>query len=160
MQECLAENPGEVFMIISRRLVYVLSVLVLALSCSPDESDDQIPFVPFPDIVINLGLPEYFPLQSAGNSKILNEGGVKGIILYHNTNGNYYAFERNCSYHPNDACSTVGIDATGFRLTDSCCGSYFDFEGNPISGPAWRPLRRYVTTLVASQLTITDEIVE
>jgi hypothetical protein len=147
-------------MTINRKLYFVISMLSLTLSCSPDESDDQIPYVPFPDVVINLGLPEYFTLQSAGNAKIINEGGVKGIILYHNQNGSYYAFERNCSFHPNDACSTVGIDATGLRLTDSCCGSYFDFEGNPVSGPAWRPLRKYITSLVGSQLTITDEIAQ
>ena len=149
-------------MITIRSILSSLStILILLLSgCKPDDSDDSIPFVPFPDIVINLTLPEYFQLQSSGGHKLINEGGVKGIILYHHPSGDYYAFERNCSYHPNDACSTVGVDVTGVRLTDSCCGSFFDFEGNPIGGPAWRPLRRYVTIKQVSEVVITDEIVD
>jgi hypothetical protein len=139
--------------------VLLLCVLLGIISCKPDYSDDEIPYVPFADIVVNLSLPENFSLQSVGNYKLLNEGGVKGIILYHYSSGTYYAFERNCSYHPNDACSTVDVDITGLRMTDSCCGSMFDFEGKPISGPAWRPLRRYVTYSSAGQVTITDEIV-
>ena len=144
---------------------YILSALLLLFAvmfpaCKPDDSDDSIPFVPFPDIVVNLSLPEYFQLQSTGTYKVINEGGVKGIILYHHASGEFYAFERNCSYHPNDACSTVGVDVTGVRMTDSCCGSFFDFDGNPIGGPAWRPLRRYVTIVQASEVIITDEIAE
>jgi hypothetical protein len=135
-------------------------ILLLAASCSSEDSDDEIPYIPFPDIVINLGLPEYFALQSTGSYKTINEGGIKGIILYHHPSGTFYAFERNCSYHPNDACSTVGVDVSGLRMTDSCCGSFFDFEGNPVAGPAWRPLRRYVTSQVANEVTITDEIVQ
>jgi hypothetical protein len=137
----------------------LLLTVVVATGCKPDDSDDSIPFVPFPDIYVNLTLPENFQLQTSGGYKIINEGGVKGIILY-NSSGNFYAFERNCSYHPNDACSTVGIDVTGLRMTDSCCGSFFDFEGQPVGGPAWRPLRRYVTIFQASEVVITDDIVE
>jgi hypothetical protein len=148
-------------MIIQRTFNSILSfIFLLTISCSSEESDDAIPYIPFPDIVVNLGLPEYFSLQSIGNYKTINEGGVKGIILYHHASGTFYAFERNCSFHPNDACSTVGVDVSGLRMTDTCCGSYFDFEGNPVAGPAWRPLRRYVTTQVANEVTITDEIVE
>jgi hypothetical protein len=141
----------------SVRVIFCVWLIALA-ACKQDDSDDSIPYVPFPNIVINLSLPEYFTLQSVGNYKVINDGGVKGIILYHHSSGEYYAFERNCSYHPNEACSTVGVDATGLRMNDTCCGSVFDFEGNPVGGPAWRPLRRYATQLTGSQLTITDQI--
>jgi hypothetical protein len=156
------ENQERDFMIINKNILAVLILIVLAgfISCKPDESDDEIPYVPFADININLGLPEFFPLQASGGYKLINEGGVKGIILYHHPGGEYYAFERNCSYHPNDACSTVDVDFTGVRMTDSCCGSSFNFDGNPVNGPAWRPLRRYVTIHSANQVTITSDIVE
>jgi hypothetical protein len=137
----------------------LMSVLfILAASCKPDETDDDIPYIPFPDIVINLSLPEYAGLQSLGTYKSIN-GGVKGIIIYHNADGNFLAFERNCSYHPNDACSTVEVEITGLRMIDTCCGSIFNFEGNPIDGPAWRPLRQYYTERSASELTITDDVI-
>jgi hypothetical protein len=138
---------------------FLFAVMLTIASCKPDYSDDEIPYVPFADIVINLNLPENYALQSAGGFKLVNDGGVKGIILYHYSGETYYAFERNCSYHPNDACSTVDVDVSGLRLVDSCCGSIFDFEGKPVNGPAWRPLRRYVTHASIGQVTITDEIV-
>jgi hypothetical protein len=130
------------------------------LGCTPDDSDDEIPFVPFGDIQVNLSLPQYLLLNSAGTAAYLNDGGVKGIILHHHATGEFYAFERNCSYHPADACSTVGIAPAGVYLTDTCCGSNFNFDGDPIGGPAWRPLRRYATFLNGGMLIVTDEIVE
>jgi hypothetical protein len=122
--------------------------------------DDQIPYVPFADITVNLSLPENFSLQYVGSYKLHDEGGVKGLIIYHKSPEVYYAFERNCSYSPNDACATVEVEPSGLRMVDNCCGSVFDFEGRPISGPAWRPLRRYVVSKNGSFLTISDEIEE
>jgi hypothetical protein len=136
------------------------SMIAFLMACAPDQSEDAIPYVPFADVNINLSLPQYFSLQSAGNYLLISEGGVKGLILFHHSNGQFYAFDRNCSFQPLDACSTVGVDITGLRLEDSCCGSVFDFEGNPIDGPARRPLRRYVTHVAGTQLVVTDEIIE
>jgi hypothetical protein len=133
----------------------IMSALAFT-GCKPD-ADDQMPYLPFEDIVINLSLPEYFILQSSGTYKYIN-GGVKGIILYRKSADVFYAFERNCSFSPNDACSTVEVEITGLQISDPCCGSGFNFEGNPINGPARRPLRKYFTSLSGSTLTITDEV--
>src|SRR5688572_12608674 len=98
-------------MITTSRIVFItLAFLILATlsGCSPENSDDDIPFVPFADVMVNLGLPENFSLQYAGSHKIVN-GGVKGIILYHHSNGNFYAFERNCSFTPLEVCATVEV---------------------------------------------------
>ena len=147
-------------MIIRKKLAawVLLGMIVAAVNCTPDDRDDEIAFVPFADIVINLSLPEYFVLQSTGGYKLISEGGVRGLILYHTASGGYVTFERNCSYHPADACATVEVDVTQVRLVDPCCGSYFGFDGNPISGPAWRPLRQYVTLHQGNEVIITDEI--
>jgi hypothetical protein len=129
-------------------------------SCSPDLSDDPIPFVPFSAITINLTLPQYIALKSDRGSLTI-EGGVRGIILYRENATTYRAFEKNCSYQPNNACGTVEIHASTLFMSDPCCNSTFEFEtGNPTAGPAWRPLRQYETLLTGSSLTITDTIVE
>jgi hypothetical protein len=85
-------------MIIRKSKIYLLILLLLA--CTPDMYDDPIPLVPFVDIVINLNLPEYINLRTDGGSKELSTGGVRGIIVYRVNASTYFAYERNCSYHP------------------------------------------------------------
>lgn len=140
-------------------LAYSLMLLALA-SCEPDLTDDPIPWQPFDVIQINLNLPQYVNLITDGGHVTI-DGGVRGIIVYHESGSTYHAFEANCSYQPNSACATVGVDATQLYLTCACCSSTFDFAtGYPIGGPAWRPLRQYENTLNGSTLTITDQVVE
>lgn len=123
-------------------------------------SDDQIPYQPFPDIVFNLNLPDNFALKSKGSVKLVN-GGVRGIIIYCPEAGVYKAYERNCSFHPNDACATVNVDNSTLFMTDPCCGSTFEFAtGNPTGGAAWRPLQQYRATYNGIDLIVTDEIIQ
>lgn len=135
-------------------------ILLSLVACSRDLSDDPIPIIPFADVVINLGLPEYFSLQTDGGFKELNTGGVRGIIIYRVNSSTYFAYERNCSYRPNEACATVNVHSSGLFMTDPCCNSSFNFsDGNPSGGPAWRQLQRYRTQLSGSTLTISDEVI-
>ncbi len=145
-------------MIIRKSKIYLFFILLLA--CTRDMYDDPIPLVPFVDIVINLNLPEYINLRTDGGSKELSTGGVRGIIVYRLNASTYFAYERNCSYHPNEACATVDIDSSRLFMIDPCCKSNFNFEeGIPTGGPAWRPLQRYRTQLAGTTLTISDEII-
>jgi nitrite reductase/ring-hydroxylating ferredoxin subunit len=138
----------------------VVILFVLLASCSPDLSDDSIPPSHFPDIVINLSLPSNIGLASKGGYKLINDGGVRGIIVYCEEIGIYHAYERNCSYTPNEACATVDIDASKLFMLDPCCGSSFDITtGKPIGGVAWRPLRKYQAVANGSELIITEDIV-
>lgn len=131
----------------------------LLTACTRDLSDDPIPIITFADVVINLNLPEYASLRTDGGYKELNAGGVRGIILYRVNSSTYRAFERNCSFRPNEACATVNVHNSGLYMVDPCCNSNFSFEnGLPTGGPAWRPLNKYRTQLNGSTLTITDEV--
>lgn len=138
----------------------LLIIIIIAMSCSPDLSDDSIPLAHFPDIVINLSLPSNIVLASKGGYKLINEGGVRGIIVYCQDVGVYHAYERNCSYKPNEACATVNVDPSNLFMIDPCCGSSFHFTtGEPIDGVAWRPLRKYQATANGSELIITETII-
>jgi nitrite reductase/ring-hydroxylating ferredoxin subunit len=142
-----------------RILIYMVMAGIMA-GCEPDLSDDPIPWQPFDVININLNLPEYIDLKFDGRSKAVN-GGVRGVIIYRKDASTYLAYERNCSYQPNSACATVDIDISTLFMLCSCCSSTFDLAtGLPTSGPAWRPLRQYETSLNGTMLTITDQIVE
>ena len=134
--------------------------ILLLMGCQPDLSDDPIPFIAFNEIVINLSFPEFARLRNDGGYAEIGSGGIRGIIIYRVSSTSYNAFERNCSYHPNDACATVNIHSSGLYMNDPCCGSTFNFsDGNPSGGVAWRPLRRYRTQVNNFTLSITDEII-
>lgn len=136
-----------------------LLVCGLLLGCSRDLSDDPIPIVPFADLVINLSFPEYLSLAVDGGYKAIGSIGVRGVIVYRKSATTYLAYERNCSYRPNEAGSTVDINVTKLFMTDASCGSNFSFsDGTPTSGVAWRPLRQYRTELSGTSLTITSDI--
>ena len=152
-----ARKPERDFMII-RKVKFCFLFLIL-IGCKNDLSDDPIPFSPFNDIVIDLSFPEFVSLNSSGGYKELNNKGIRGIIIYRLDAKTCLAYERNCSYHPNDACATVNVHSSGLYLTDPCCGSTFNFsDGNPSGGIAWRPLRQYRTQLKGTILTVTSEI--
>jgi len=138
-------------------LLLVFSCLFFLTSCKPDLTDDAIPQVFFPDIILNLTLPTQNSLKIDGGTLSI-DGGVRGIIIYRKNSSTYLAYERNCSFHPNDACATVEVHSTNLFMTDTCCKSTFGFDdGTPTGGPAWRSLRRYKTSLDGSDLTITSE---
>lgn len=163
----MGENQAEDFMgiskhnerdcMIARRAGFLLLVLVCA--CNRDLSDDPIPEGFFPDITINLNLPAYIQLKNDGGFVNI-DGGVRGIILHRKNSITYLAYERNCSFHPNDACATVEVHSSNLFMIDTCCGSSFSLDdGVPTGGPAWRPLRKYRTYLNGTELVITSESV-
>lgn len=152
------EKRGRVSMTIQKSKFFL--ILLSLVGCTRDLSDDPIPMIPFVDVVINLNLPEYLSLRTDGGNKELSTGGVRGLIIYRVSASSYIAYERNCSYHPNEACATVNVHSSGFFMIDPCCSSNFSFtDGTPTGGPAWRPLQQYRTQLNGTTLTISDEII-
>ncbi len=164
MPDITAERMGKVFTNILRNKIRLLTFiahgcLLQLTGCTPDMYDDPIPYQPFQEIVVNLTLPSYNTLQTTGSQAI--NGGIRGIIVYKASATSYIAYERNCSYRPNEACATVNIDNTTLFMVDPCCGSTFEFTtGIPRGGVAWRPLRKYQTFLNGSILTISDQVIE
>ena len=158
MPVIMEESPVRDSMITIKRFLLVLTLLIFFTNCEETVGDIPIPFIDFQDIEINLDLPAYKDLNIDGRSIYINTGGVRGIILYRESATSYVAFERNCSYDPNGASSTVEIHSSGFHMTDPSCGSIFQFPaGMPSSGLARSPLRIYKSTLSGRNLTITDE---
>lgn len=144
------------------RISKVLLLSFFLFSCDPNLVDDPIPLVNFDEIVINLSFPAFIGLNREGGYKDISDlgGGVRGIILYRISSTAFVAYEKNCSYTPNEACATVEAHSSGLFMIDPCCTSTFNFsDGLPTGGPAWRPLRQYRTQLTGNVLTITDEII-
>jgi len=164
--ETWEEKPEKDFMITAknyngtfRKAITLAVSFIWLFSCSTGPTDDPIPMTIFADLTINLTAPEYNTLLLDGGTKAISSIGVRGVIIYRKNSTSYFAYERNCSYHPNDACATVNVHVSNLYLTDPCCNSNFSLaDGSPTGGVAWRPLRRYITELVGNNLTITDNI--
>ncbi len=137
--------------------VVIASTLVFVLAqCGRGDNPNQndVPQVPV-NITVNMNLPQYLILQSQGGWAYLN-GGVKGIVLYHHYDDNFYALERNCPYQPFDSCATVTVENNNVFLrcgkykSDNdttwipCCNSQYSLEaGFLLSGPSQFPLTNY-----------------
>lgn len=137
-----------------------LCVLLTFVACEPQLIDDPIPLVAFNDVVISLGLPEYIKLRVDGGWYEIPRAGIRGIIVYRVNSTTFRAYEKNCSFHPNEAGATVNVDVSNLFLRDASCGSQFNFEnGQPSGGPAWRPLRQYAVEFQTNTVTITDDVI-
>jgi nitrite reductase/ring-hydroxylating ferredoxin subunit len=137
-----------------------LMFLMLLGSCEPQMTDDSIPWLPFPEVVLDLSFPVNQSLRVDGGLLEIDNAGVRGIIVYRVSGNTFRAYERNCSFQPNEAGATVNIHSSNLYLIDHSCGSSFSLaDGIPSGGPAWRPLRQYRTVFANNTVTITDESV-
>ncbi len=127
------------------RTTLIFSIIILISGCKSTRD-------PLPNVYVNLSLdlnkPEFYELNTPGNY-IYITGGLAGIIVYHDLDGSFKAFDRACPYdfNINDARVYVTDISLG-RVSDTIhCGSIFSItnEGAVIKGPARYPLRQYKT---------------
>ena len=122
---------------------YLTLVILIILIKSCDKDNNIIPNV---KVDFRIQASE---LSGVGSAIYTQENyGVRGIIIYHKNTNEYVAFERACSYRPNDNCAVVHLNSevNPSFLTDSCCNSSFLLEdGTSFSGPALLPLKQYST---------------
>lgn len=140
-----------------KRRVVAAACLSLLAACGSDSNnvEPQIPYVAFSEVLF-LSDQQNSNLRF-DNGAVYHKGGLRGLIVVRRNASTYVAFDRNCSYRVNDTtCSRVSIDPSRLFLKDACCGSQFDLQGRPQSGPATRPLRQYTTTLSGNTLSITN----
>lgn len=144
---------------------YILTsifLFVVLFACRKGSiNNDPIQNVPV-NITINMALPSYNHLLNPG-SFVYEPGGVKGVVVVHHTDDAYYAFDRNCSFQPNNACSKIEVDSSVliFRCgetTDSgfvkCCNSRFFMDGQVLDGSASFGLKHYQVIKTGNLLNI------
>lgn len=141
---------------IIRVSIFVVAILWLLVSCKNDEesNSETIPNVAV-NIQINLNNQDFLPLK-LDNGFVNVTGGVKGIIVFHQSGQTYKSFERCCPYKPSVECERVSVDSSGFFIKCDCCASQFDFLGNVTNGPAVRPLKQYSTSISGYYLYINN----
>lgn len=140
-----------------------LGSLSLVLQCCQKSTDTTDFFNPVQfKTQLNLNLPQYIGLMAPQGYIYIPEGN-KGTVVFHLPQGGFAAYDRTCSYNPNDACAQIIVDSnysglrcgnynTGGHGFKACCQSVFDLNtGTAIQKPASRPLKSYYTSYDEAQ---------
>ena len=128
-------------------------VSILFLSCGKDS--DPIPNVSV-DFEAPLTDPRLLPLEANGGAVLIAGYGICGLIIYHEIDGSYAAYDRCSSYKPENRCA-VTLDADGFTATDPCSGSKFSLiDGTPVKGPATEALKAYSVSVINYEIFVSN----
>jgi len=135
----------------NKLVIFPVIALLIVLSCNKNTANsDPIADVPV-NLTINMALPSYTHLLDPGTF-VFENGGIKGVVVVHHTDDQFYAFDRSCSFQPNNACSKIEVDSTVlvFRCGETkaagfekCCDSRFFMNGQVLDGPANFGLKHY-----------------
>ena len=130
----------------------LIPIILFINSCS--DNRDLIPYVPVNRFVY-LNDPLYINLNTIGSSVYINGEGYNGIILYRESQTQFRAYERTCTYEPQSSCA-VEIDSSGIIAVCPCCDSefYLVIEGQVKKGPAEISLLQYSTTFDGEKIYI------
>tara|TARA_B100000780_G_scaffold278521_1_gene252305 strand:- start:3497 stop:3913 length:417 start_codon:yes stop_codon:yes gene_type:complete len=135
-----------------KRILFLISLLLLIYSCDKDKYQ-------FPDAQVNTFLypnnVEFNGLNFPGGSAYIN-GGVNGILIFHDLFDNYIAYDRACTNEPLNNCEQIYINTEELNtLACHCCDSeYFIYDGAVMQGPANYSLHRYNTSFDGVKLSI------
>lgn len=154
MQVIGEENPERDFMNI-KKSIYTFFLIVAFASCNNDGDDSQnlIDNLGVVDLTIDLSDPDNQVLMRNKGFKYF-DGGRRGILVINRNFNEYVAFERNCTFQPNNECASVSMHPSLEFLLDSCCSSRFNLNGQAIEPPATDPLIQYSTFQVGNELRI------
>ena len=144
----------------NRIIVYICLLTCFAsFSCTDETPVTTIPYA-YVNQDLNINQIKYQDLRRQGGYIYLEQGdnsGYRGIVVYHEGNGVYRAFERACTYDPRATCDPIVMDDSGLFMIHTCCNSSFNFNGNPMSGPATLDLLQYQTYLDGIYLKIINK---
>lgn len=138
-----------------------LALITLSACQKNNVNTDPIADVPV-NITINMALPLYSHLLNEGTF-VYENGGVKGVVIVHYQNDEFYAFDRACSFQPSASCAKIEIDSSFlvFRCGttkssgfEKCCDSKFLMNGQVLNGPATFGLKHYQVIKTGTELSI------
>jgi len=150
MPDTTDENQVRGFIDMRINFILAASLIVFLAGCRNNNVTESIPKGPV-NITLDLNLLDNQHLLVPGNFTYA-EGGVKGVLIIHDYDDTWYAFERTCAWQPLNNCSQIWVDTQAIQLKcgtytvnrfETCCESRFMFNGLPLKGPAGGSLARY-----------------
>jgi len=136
-----------------KKFFLLLGIYLLHGACSKEEIAPPLPFRVV-NLVYNLNNVEMNNLRYSGGFVLIENEGVRGIVLYRKDDQRIYAFERACRHHATETCAKIEIDPSNLFMVDPCCEGAYDFEGFPIRPPARFELGRYQTSIAGDLLYV------
>lgn len=105
-----------------KRYILLIIMGLSVISCGNDDNQiiDDNPFLtdPLVNLTLNLNLPQFNPLKFPGNSLIITQQGIRGIVIYNVNNDLYTAFDLSDPNHTPNSCSRMTIE--GIIATCPC----------------------------------------
>ena len=152
----MVNNKG---IFITNKINVVFGVFITVCMCmnfTACKKDSGTPDCGYVNYALYTTEPSFVNLNAIGGWTYIG-GGCKGIIVYRKTQDEFMAYERACTYDPDNNCPGVTVDGSNINMTDTCCGSQFQiFDGNVTKGPASRVLQQYRTSFDGSVLQISN----
>jgi hypothetical protein len=136
--------------------LFMVFTVFLVFVCSCDDSRNATENIPkgLVNLVIDLNLSSNMHLVNPG-THLYAEGGVKGVLILHEYDDTWYAYERTCAFEPTKNCSRIWVDSVNLQLIcgdqtpttfTPCCQSKYMYSGFPTQGPAAGRLAQYFIT--------------
>ncbi len=144
----------QIFNGLRKNIIILFFLLVLMIfGCKKDVF--QFPYVP---IHLDLGLLSDLGQLGPGEALFKDGYGVRGLIIFRDTENRYYVFDRACTYEEDFSCQ-VNIDTSFAQVMECpCCKSRYLLgeSADPIKGPATYPLVRYSAFIDGDLLKISN----
>lgn len=142
-----------------KKIVFLLSLITLIACKSDDDKLDDNPYLtsPLVNLNLNLNLPEYNQLKLPGNSLVITQQGIRGVVIYNVDNSTYHAFELSDPNHVPNNCSRMEIN--GIEATCPCendMNKYNIVTGQNITDPSRYPMQRYRAERTGNTVRITN----
>ena len=135
----------------------ILLLTIIFFNCK--KSKDNSVQGGYVNLRLSLNLPQYTQLNAIGGWVYIpqsSDAGLKGLIVYRRTLDAYAAYDRACTYDPNNNCQ-LQVESSGITTIDTCCGSKFEiYYGSVTQAPATQPMIQYKTAIDGSDLYITN----
>ncbi len=152
MQDISDERQEKAFITMRNKTLLFLSICACFVfsACKKKVRPESIPTGPV-NLTIDLNLPSNSHLIGVGTYGYYL-GGVKGVMVVHDFDDQWYAFERTCAWQPLTECSKIWGDSLNLNIRcgtfsastfTPCCESSFSFNGFPSKGPAFGNLAQY-----------------
>ena len=135
-----------------KRFLFYNFIILSMISCDKDKY--EFPYANVDEILYPSN-PIYNGLHIPGNWYYIN-GGINGILIYHNALDGFIAYDRACNNDPLASCEQVEVDTENINnLSCKCCESkYSIYDGGVIQGPSTQALHRYRTYFDGVRLDI------
>lgn len=136
-----------------------LIVMIAFLGCQDDDNVRQNPFlvdISF-QVQLNTNLPQYSQLNFAQNAVLVPNAGLRGVVVYHQGNEQYRAWELSDPNHSPSDCSRMRLDGT--QLTCPCSddeNSYDIILGLPLMGEGEYGLKSYRVNRSGDIITVSN----